>query len=157
MTVAARLASRADIPELSKLYERLCDEMVALKPIWKLTDGLPEPIDTALEQLLDSSGTTVYVGEIDSVPVGFLLWTETRLLPQAGPALMATVDLIFTAPEARRVGVGEAMMQRLFADAGTSGIGLFDAVVPPGHRDAKNFFESNGFKARRIVMHRDRG
>ncbi len=30
---------------------------------------------------------------------------------------------------------------------------FFDARVSPGHRHAKNFFESNGFSARLIVMH----
>jgi len=53
------------------------------------------------------------------------------------------------------VGVGEAMMA-LFAHESTDrDIRLFDAIVPPGHRAAKNFFESNGFKARKIIMHRD--
>jgi hypothetical protein len=29
----------------------------------------------------------------------------------------------------------------------------FDAAVPPGHREAKNFFEQHGFSARSITMH----
>ena len=35
------------------------------------------------------------------------------------------------------------------------GISKFDAIVSPGHRNAKNFFESQGFKARRITMNLD--
>jgi hypothetical protein len=45
-----------------------------------------------------------------------------------------------------------------FLDGETAaGIGYFDAHVAPGHRLAKNFFESHGFSARRIVMHRTLG
>jgi hypothetical protein len=33
------------------------------------------------------------------------------------------------------------------------GIEAFDAVVSPGHREAKNFYEAHGFSARRITMH----
>lgn len=153
-TVAARPATPADIPTLGDLYRELQDEMVALKPIWALTDGLPEPVERALESRIESPDVTVYVGEIDGVPVGFLTWFDASLLPQGDGSRMATIEHIFTTPQARRVGVGEAMMSRLFEDATALGIELFDAVVPPGHRDAKNFFESNGFKARRIVMHR---
>ncbi len=156
MRITARPAAPADIPELVTLYERLAAEMTALKPVWALTDGLPEPLPEALTERLDGEGW-VYVGAIDSAPVGFLIAAPTPLLPQAGNSRLATVEFIFTHPEARGVGVAEAMMERFLNDAIADGVTLFDAVVAPGHREAKNFFESNRFKARRIVMHRDEG
>jgi hypothetical protein len=45
------------------------------------------------------------------------------------------------------------MIQIVLAEFRASGHRLFDARVSPGHRLAKNFFESNGFSARLIVMH----
>jgi ribosomal protein S18 acetylase RimI-like enzyme len=151
----ARSATGADIPALATLYAGLLEEMTALKAIWHVTDGLPDPVDDAFAAHLADPRDTMYVGEYDGVPVGFLVWREDELLPQAGDATVATIRLIYTEPDARRVGVGEAMMTCFFDDAMVRGLTLFDAVVPPGHRHAKNFFESNGFKARRIVMHRD--
>ena len=153
-SATSRSAGADDVPALADLYATLLEEMTALKSVWGLTDGLPEPVAEAFEAHLAAPADHVYVGEYDGVPVGFLVWREDALLPQAGGAQIATVRLIFTDPEARRVGVGEAMVQRFLAEARERGIELFDAVVPPGHRHAKNFFESNGFKARRIVMHR---
>ena len=152
MSIVARRAAADDIPELVTLYESLAAEMVALKPVWAVTDGLPEPAAQAFAGRLDSDW--VYIGEIDSTPAGFLVAAETPVLPQAGEARLATIEFLFTMPEARRVGVAEAMMDRFLEEAAAAGVSLFDALVSPGHRQAKNFFESNGFKARRIVMHR---
>ena len=128
--------------------------MVALKPVWAMADGLPEPVEGGFSALLDGDDSGVVVGELDGVPVGFLAWRHVQLLPQAEGARLAVAELIFTLPDARRVGVGEAMISLFMRDAAASGIEMYDALVPPGHRDAKNFFESHGYKARRIEMHR---
>lgn len=154
MSAVARPAGPHDLATLAGLYRGLETEMVALKEVWAITDGLAEPIESSFAAHLDA-GDGVYVGEYDGVPVGFLVWAEEPLLPQSAGLSAAVIRLIYTDPAARRVGVGEAMIELFLADAATRGIRLFDAIVPPGHRHAKNFFESNGFKARRIVMHRD--
>ena len=155
LTVSARPAADTDLAILATFYGELETEMTALKPVWRFTDGLPEPIDESLTALMSDPNTDVIIGEIDGTPVGFLVWRHTALLPQAGARTAATIELIFTTPAAREVGVGEAMMTSFSEGARDRGIRLFDAIVPPGHRAAKNFFESNGFKARRITMHRE--
>jgi GNAT superfamily N-acetyltransferase len=155
LSVSARPATVDDLPVLVSLYHSLEDEMVALKPIWALVDGLAEPIETSFERLINASSGGVVVGELEGAVFGFLTWEHRVMLPQAGDERIAAIDLIFTDPEARTVGVGEAMINVFLADAVAAGVQRLDAVAPPGHRHAKNFFESNGFKARRIVMHRD--
>jgi ribosomal protein S18 acetylase RimI-like enzyme len=95
----------------------------------------------------------VLVGRIDGVPVGFLVGDRTSLLPQADGSAIASVRYIFTEEPAREVGVGEAMMSAFLESQRADGVRFFDAHVSPGHRLAKNFFESNGFTARHIVMH----
>jgi GNAT superfamily N-acetyltransferase len=152
--VEARRAAAEDLGELVRLYRLLEEEMVALKAIWSLTAGLAEPVGDGLAAALDDPGAGLYVGTIDSVPVGFLLGRSEPMLPQAGGERIAAVRLIFTQSEAREVGVGEAMME-LFLDDHRDTHRYFDAHVSPGHRLAKNFFESNGFKARHIVMQHD--
>ena len=81
----------------------------------------------------------------------------TKLLYQTDSYLKefdATVTVVD--PEARTVGVGETMLEGALAALRRRGIRRFDAIVSPGHRLAKNFFESAGFSARRITMyHRD--
>lgn len=156
-TASARPAAAADLPSLESLYRELEDEMVELKPVWRLTDGLAEPISASLERLLDAAGSGLIVGEIAQVPLGFVTWRHSTLLPQAEGRLVGVISLIFTTRPARRVGLGEAMITAFLDMSAARGVEIFDAIVPPGHRDAKNFFESNGFKARQIVMHTDRG
>lgn len=126
-----------------------------MRPTWPVADGLAEPVDRSLQAMLDAPEWTVIVGSIDGVMVGFLAWRDEPLLPQADGARLASVRFIFTEGAARGIGVGEAMMTEFLAAARGRHITRFDAHVSPGHREAKNFFESNGFKARSIVMHRD--
>jgi GNAT superfamily N-acetyltransferase len=155
MEVTARPAGIADILDLVRLYRALEHEMVTLKPVWSLADGLAEPAEVTLGGLLDDPASQVWIGLIDGVPLGFLWARIEPLLPQADGAEVGVVHFIFTEPEARRVGVGEAMLDGALAALRERSVQRFDARVSPGHRDAKNFFESFGFSARLIVMFRD--
>ena len=138
-----------------RLYDLLSAEMAALRPVWPLTDGLAAPTTTTFEAMLSAGDWSILIGALDGVAVGFLAWRDEPMLPQAGGERIGAVRYIFTEPAARTVGVGEAMMAAFLEAARARGIRRFDAHVSPGHRQAKNFFESNGFKARAIVMYRD--
>lgn len=153
MTPGSRPATEDDIPELVRLYRELAAEQAALRPLWPWADGLDEPIAESLASLLTDDDSLVYLGEIDEVPLGFCWARSEPLLVQAEGARVGVVRLIYTEPEARGVGVGEAMIEPILATLRARGHSLFDARVSPGHRHAKNFFESNGFAARLIVMH----
>jgi ribosomal protein S18 acetylase RimI-like enzyme len=157
MEIGAREATTEDLSELRRLYRGLEAEMKALEDLWPLADGLAEPLEAAFEAAIDADDTAVIVGTIDGIPFGFLLGRAEPMLPQADGRRIAAIRLIFTDLEAREVGVGEAMAERYLSAARAAGIELFDAHVAPGHRLAKNFFESHGFSARRIVMHRGEG
>lgn len=155
LTSSARLADRRDLAALEDLYRGLEREMRELSPMWPLADGLAEPVDRALGEAVDDPDTLVVIGSYDGFPLGFLLATEEDLLPQANGASVGAIRLVFVDPEAREVGVGEAMRDAALEWFRARGITRFDAHVLPGHRLAKNFFEQGGFAARSIVMHRD--
>ncbi len=127
--------------------------MVGLHPMWPLDDGLEEPVSDTLERALEAPDTIVLVGEIDGVTFGFLVARVRSMLPQAGEEKIGSIILVYVDEDARQVGVGEAMLNEVMADLRRRGIAKFDAHVLPGHRLAKNFFESGGFSARSIVMH----
>lgn len=154
MVVTARNAGPDDVPTLTRMYRDLADEQRAIRAIWPYADGLPAPVAGSLIALLQRPDAIVVVGEIDGVPLGFLLAVEEPLLDPMSDRRIGVVQLIFTADEARGVGVGAAMLDAAMTQLTERGIDLFDARVSPGHRMAKNFFESNGFKARSITMHR---
>jgi ribosomal protein S18 acetylase RimI-like enzyme len=155
MKVSARLATGDDIEVLELLYRALEDEMVALHRMWPVADGLDEPVSAAFLQALDDPETVVLIGEIERQPFGFLVCRVERLLTQADGELVGAIRLIFVDPEAREVGVGEAMRDLVMELLRERGITKFDAHVLPGHRLAKNFFEAGGFAARSIIMHHD--
>lgn len=153
MKITARRATTDDLATLLMLYRELEAEQTAIKPIWRLADGLAEPAQAALAEIMDDPDSVVVIGEIDGVALGFAWARGEELLPQAADGRVAVVRLIHTTREARGVGVGDVMIKDVLAEFRRRGHRLFDARVSPGHRLAKNFFESNGFSARLIVMH----
>lgn len=155
MLVEARHATDGDLPSLIGLYRGLEEEMVALHPMWPLADGLPEPIEDSLENLVHDDEVIVILGLVDEYPLGFMTGTIEDLLPQADGARVGVIRLVWVDHEAREVGVGEVMRDLVLSELRDQGISRFDAHVLPGHRLAKNFFESGGFSARSIVMHHD--
>ena len=154
MMVGARLAQKEDLAVLERLYVALSAEQRAIRSIWPFADGLAEPVDRSLSTMLERPDTVIVVGHIDDEPLGFLAGFEQPLLEPMSDRRIGVVQLVFTDQEARGVGVGAAMLDLAMAEFRDRGIDLFDARVSPGHRLAKNFFESNGFKARSITMHR---
>lgn len=153
MIVTARLAESSDHAELVRLYGLLAAEMRKYHRMWGMADGLPEPVAEAVKQELANPDTTIYLGTIDDVTLGFILARSEPLLPAAAGERIGSIRLVFTEPEAREVGVAEAMLNAILEHLRAEGHRLFDAHVLPGHRLVKNFFESGGFAARSIVMH----
>jgi GNAT superfamily N-acetyltransferase len=150
---SCRAAQRGDLGRIAELARAMHDELRALKGggVWNAREALPEPLEDSYLGLLDQADARLVVGTLDDAVVGFGAVIVESL--RTGERLGVITDL-FVQPEARAVGVGESIMGALreFCDMADC-IGI-DAWALPGHRDAKNFFEENGFSARGIVMHR---
>lgn len=155
MNVSARLATEEDVANLESLYRGLEEEMTALHVMWPVADGLDEPVADSIRSALADPDTIVLIGEIDGYPFGFLLARVERLLAQADGERVGALRLIYVDHDAREVAVGEEMRETALTLLRARGITKFDAHVLPGHRLAKNFFESGGFAARSIIMHHD--
>jgi GNAT superfamily N-acetyltransferase len=65
------------------------------------------------------------------------------------------VDACYVEPGARVVGLGRMLMDQVLAWCTDHQCRGIDGFAFPGDRGAKSFFESAGFKARLLVMHRD--
>jgi GNAT superfamily N-acetyltransferase len=110
-----------------------------------------QPHLEAFEELLRADDACVVIGAIDGVVVGY---GTVELETLRDGARLGIIGDLYVEPEARAVGIGEAIAEQLVAfcvDAGCIGI---DALALPGHRQAKNFFERAGFTARALVMHK---
>ena len=155
MIVSTRAATSDDLGTLERLYRMLEREMVGLHGMWPLADGLDEPVEASFEAALRDPDTIILIGSIEDYPFGFLMAKVEPMLAQASDEKLGSIRLIYVSDEAREVAVGEAMRDMAVDLLRDRGITKFDAHVLPGHRLAKNFFESGGFSARSIVMHHD--
>ena len=72
---------------------------------------------------------------------------------RSGARLGVVTDLFVEEPDAREVGVGEVLVDTLVEHCRAAGCIGVDAAALPGHRAAKNFFETHGFTARALTMH----
>jgi ribosomal protein S18 acetylase RimI-like enzyme len=149
----SRPATAEDLSRIAELAELARQELVPMKggALWSAREAVAEPFDDAYGALIDRDDALVVVGTVDETVVGFGVLTLERL--RTGETLGVISDL-FVEPDAREVGVGEAMADDLVAFCATRGCTGIDALALPGHRTTKNFFEGFGFTARALVMHR---
>lgn len=157
MDVAARPATADDLARILELYVPAEAEQVDLREAWGIADGLADPPEESLAAILSSEHETLIVGMIDDLVFGFSWAVIDELLPQAGGEQIGVIKMIYVEDDARAVGIAEAMLGEIMTWFAAHELKRFDAIVSPGHRLAKNFFESAGFKARRITMYRRDG
>jgi ribosomal protein S18 acetylase RimI-like enzyme len=154
---AARPATPGDLPRLVDLSRMARDELAPMRggELLIAREGQRGDLDTSLAADLDDPERGVWVGTIDSTVVGYGVGHVESLagLDDGAPGRLGVIDDLFVEPDARSVGVGEAMMAMMlgwFAARACRGV---DALALPGNRSTKNFFEESGFTARLLVMH----
>lgn len=150
----ARPAATGDLAELARLWRAALDELDGQRGGGQLASGLrlPEPLGESLRPALGDAGRRVVVGTVDGAVVGFGL----ARVDERGTTL-GVVEALYVEPGARRIGVGEAILDSIAAWSKQHGCAGIDAPALPGNREAKGFFETHGFTARLLVMHRELG
>lgn len=149
----ARSALAADLPTLASLAEEAVAEQLEQRggAIWSQRETRPLPALSTLAEALEDPNQLVVAGTIDDVVVGYGVVRVDHL--RSGRALGVVTDL-YVEPEARAVGVGEAMIENVIDWCRQRHCQGIDALALPGNRQTKNFFETFGFTARAIVVHR---
>ncbi len=149
----ARRAAEADVVSLAGLAAQATAEMSELRGgwVWARLEARPDPQLESLARDLRADDALVVVGTIDDAVVGY---GAIRLVELHDGATVGRVGDIYVLPDARGVGVGEAMMELLMAWAGRRGCIGVDSLALPGDRNTKNFFETHGLVARAITVHR---
>ncbi|WP_208028566.1 GNAT family N-acetyltransferase [Rhabdothermincola sediminis] len=149
----ARPADATDIGTIAALVRQAVAELRPQRggDLWASRVARAEPVDDQLAAALADADHEVLVGMIDGTTVGYAVAHTERL---RDGRLLGVVDDVYVEPDARGVGVGEALMDRLLEWATERGCSGLDAMVLPGNRAAKNFFERFGLTARAIVVHR---
>lgn len=121
--------------------------------LWLQRQAIGEPLEAAVAAMAGSETGCVIVGCIDTHPLGVLL-ADVDPDWATSDAAVTTVRELFVVPDARGVGLGEAMMNAAVEWATARGCTGIDGYALPGDRATKNFFETFGLVARGIVVHR---
>lgn len=149
-------ARRATVDDVGPIVDLIRQGTGELRPnrggaVWARREAHAEPVEPIVADALDDDAATVVVGTVDEVVVGYGLM---RFEPLHDGDVLAMISDLYVDPEARGIGIGEAMMVELEDEARRRGAVGLDAIVLPGDRSSKNFFETAGLTARAILVHR---
>jgi GNAT superfamily N-acetyltransferase len=153
MDIGAFPASREHLDALEALAAEAVAEQADARGgwVWSRREVRPRPFSESLGAALADPDQAVWVGLIDGTPVGYAAAAVESL--QSGDRLGRVTDLYVTAG-ARDVGVGEELIGEVLQWCGQRDCVGVDALALPGNRATKNFFETFGFTARLLVLHR---
>ena len=153
MNESARFATAADVERLASLAAEAVAEQEGDRggAIWSVRESRAVPGEASLSADIDDEDVLVLAGTIDDVVVGFAVVRVEAL--RDGRTLGVLSD-IYVEREARAVGVGEALVDRVIDWCRERGCAGIDALALPGNRESKNFFETFGFTARLLTVHR---
>lgn len=148
-----RPATEDDLPRLAELARLGIDELTPMKggDVWAAREARGEPLDESLKAALADPDTRVLCGTIDDAVIGYAV---VRLDHLRDGGRIGVLDDIFVEPEAREVGVGEALVNAVVEWCQAADCIGIDSFALPGNRNTKNFFETFGFTARMIVVHK---
>jgi GNAT superfamily N-acetyltransferase len=150
---AARPATEADVPRLAKLAAEAVAEQVGERggAVWSEREARAVPAEASLREDLADASRLVLAGTIDDVVIGY---AAVRTEPLRDGTLLGILTDVYVEPEARAVGVGEVLVDEVLRWCTERGCVGVDGLALPGNRSTKNFFETFGFTARAIVVHR---
>jgi GNAT superfamily N-acetyltransferase len=150
---AARPATGADVERLAELAAEAVAEQAGERggPIWSQREARAVPAAASLRVDLDDASRLVLAGTIDDAVVGYAV---VRTEPLRDGRLLGVLTDVYVEPEARAVGVGEVLVDAVLDWCRAQGCTGVDGLALPGNRATKNFFETFGFTARAIVVHR---
>lgn len=150
---SARTAAESDLARVVELAELLATELTPTRggALWAVRDAPSAPLADHYAHRIADPDALVVVGLLDDQVIGFAV---AVVEPLRDGTDLARIEDLFVEAGARAVGVGECLGDAVVAWARERGCRGVDAVALPGNRAAKNFFETHGFVARSIVMHR---
>lgn len=150
---SARPADLDDIDVVAAIVDHATIELEPRRggSLWARREARVLPAADGLRQALIDEDQLLVVGAIDESVVGYAAVHREEL---HDGEFLAVVDDIYVLPDARGVGVGEAMLDLCLEWATSRGCIGLDSLALPGDRHTKNFFESFGLVARAIIVHR---
>ncbi len=148
MSEAARIATHHDLPAITSILEAVAPAIAEQRggAIYLAAEAADlQPLADAI----DDADATVVVGTYDNVILGA---ASMRFVVLADGQVIGRIERLVVDEEARKSGIGEAMMNRLLEACNARSCDGIEAIALPGDRHTKNFFESFGLKARMLTV-----
>ena len=152
MSESARFAEISDLVEFEYLHASSRENINGRKGAeqWLEINSLKGDSDVLFQNLVNDSNYLCVLGLYEDHPFGFLIAEQTQLQGE----LSVDIREVFVDPEAREVGIGEAMMDFLLEWARSASAATLTSRALPGDRELKNFFERYKVTARLIEVAR---
>jgi ribosomal protein S18 acetylase RimI-like enzyme len=154
---SARAARQTDVEQLVALYLQAEAELRPMRG-GRVLLGLNRrepPLAASFAGQFEDPRRLVVVatagGDEGDAALGF---GTCRTLALSDGERVGSIEDLYVTPDARRRGAGRAMAELLVRWCSSEGCIGVDATALPGSRAVKSFFESEGFTARLLVMHR---
>ena len=153
MNESVRLATPNDLETLTEFADSAVTEQRENRGgyVWSVRETRNQPYLASFESALHDPDQAVWIGMIDDTPVGYAA-SKVELL-RSGETLGRISD-IWVDPEARSIGVGESLVTAVVSWCTERNCVGIDSMALPGNRATKNFFETFGFKARLLTVHK---
>ncbi len=132
--------------ELGPDVESLAQLWVDSRPVPRAASAGRAERDVAstLAQAIARDGVHAFVAALDGRDVGFVVLSRGPLLPLLDEPTVA-IEHLYVRDEARRQGVGRALIARATTFAEQGGANQISTSVPAAGRDGQRFFARLGF------------
>ena len=153
MEEQAKVATPEELLIIAELADEAVREQIDGRGgyIWSRRETSTVPYVLSLEASMASPDEEIWVGTLDGTVLSYAR-AKVEVL-RTGEYLGLVTD-IYVTPEARSVGLGEALINVIIAWCSERKCVGIDSMALPGNRETKNFFETFGFKARLLTVHR---
>jgi predicted N-acetyltransferase YhbS len=148
---SARFARSSDLDVITQIADLSFTEIEGTRGASVFTrKEVATPARELASATIEDAESVAIVGTYDDVVFGYVLATTSSL---SDGEKLGTLNHLVVEPEIRKSGIGEAMMNMVFAELKAMGCSRVDSHALPGDRHTKNFFESFGLKARLLTVH----
>lgn len=149
-----RPATPADVERLLELWTALIEHHRSLDSGYPATPGLAQALGREIDRSMREPACRIWVAETDRRLVGFLFGEAEAAasgLPGGG---MAWIHELWVEPDARRAGVGRALVERALSFFSERRSRRISVRVESGNREGRAFWESLEFAERAWILER---
>jgi GNAT superfamily N-acetyltransferase len=153
LELAGGLVSRSAVSVRRVDADAPADEMDSLARLWVDARSVylaPEKaleassVAVTLRDALQRECVEVFMARVDAHDVGFVVISRGPLLPLLDD-VSVSIEHLYVVEEARRLGVGHALLARVTARSEQLGVAQIVTSVPAPGRDVQRFFARLGF------------